>query len=212
MHHVDWAGESDGQTSNARKAGNASEHVLVRVHPVLRLLHALLVRRSKVRLALAGQDGHGKLCHGVKILGKVEDCLLDPLREWGALVHVVNQCLCLALGRHLARQEEPQQRFGEGLVPALGLGEPLLTLGDGQPTKTDALHRIQQRRLVYHTLDTTHTAVRLLNSTGAQNLVTIGLLHILDLLLPNGDLVRKDILQRRLTRHGEETRGGEHRR
>mmetsp|Transcript_22133 Transcript_22133/g.55817 ORF Transcript_22133/g.55817 Transcript_22133/m.55817 type:complete len:233 (-) Transcript_22133:113-811(-) len=36
------------ESCDAGKAGDASEHVLIGVHPVLRLLHALLVRRGKV--------------------------------------------------------------------------------------------------------------------------------------------------------------------
>eukprot|EP00282_Hemiselmis_andersenii_P022004 CAMPEP_0172041828 /NCGR_PEP_ID=MMETSP1041-20130122/25317_1 /TAXON_ID=464988 /ORGANISM="Hemiselmis andersenii, Strain CCMP439" /LENGTH=272 /DNA_ID=CAMNT_0012699973 /DNA_START=42 /DNA_END=857 /DNA_ORIENTATION=+ len=76
-----------------------------------------------------GQDGHGKLCHGVKILGKVEDCLLDPLREWGALVHVVNQCLCLALPEALLwlllTGEVPTQGQTQALIDDMNKRAPL---------------------------------------------------------------------------------------
>mmetsp|Transcript_16508 Transcript_16508/g.25635 ORF Transcript_16508/g.25635 Transcript_16508/m.25635 type:complete len:287 (+) Transcript_16508:2780-3640(+) len=112
LHRSDLAVLEDvavDEGCDTREAGNASKHVLESRAPVLSLLHSLLVRCCELGIPLACKDTHGELSHWVKILGEVENSLLNPIREGSPFVHVSLEAVNLGLGRDLAREKKPDK-------------------------------------------------------------------------------------------------------
>jgi hypothetical protein len=176
---VDVAVDAGG---NVGKLANEVHGVLESVLPVLALLHALGVCLGEAGLVLKRGDGDGELSHGVEVVGAAVDKLGDERRELAAGSPLSGQVADLLLGGHLASEEEPEETLREGLGAAGGLGEAFLALGDGLAAETDTLLRVEDGALPDEGLDATGTTVDLVEGDLANNLGTVLLLELLDLL------------------------------
>lgn len=147
--------------SDGGELGNEVHRVLESVAPVLLLVDALGVGASERRSLLESGDGERELRHGVEVRRAAVNELLDELGDVGAGGPLGRQVADLLLGRDLARQEEPEEALGEGLLSAGGLGEDLLALGDGLAAEADALLGVEDGALPHEALDATGTAIHL---------------------------------------------------
>lgn len=86
-----------------------------------------------------GSDGERELRHGVERRRAGVDEVLDELGDGGAGGPVGRELGALLGGRDLARQEQPEEGLGQGLVTAGRLGQELLALGDGLAAEADTL-------------------------------------------------------------------------
>jgi hypothetical protein len=101
------------------------------------------------------------------------DQLLDKLGDIGAGSPLSGQVADLLLRWDLAGKEKPKKAFGKGFLAAGCLGKKLLALGDCLSTETDALFGIEDGSFPYKALDTTGTAIYLVESDLVYNLGTM---------------------------------------
>jgi hypothetical protein len=189
---VDVAVDAGG---NVGKLANEVHGVLESVLPVLALLHALGVCLGEAGLVLKRGDGDGELSHGVEVVGAAVDKLGDERRELAAGGPLSGQVADLLLGGHLASEEEPEETLREGLGAAGGLGEAFLALRDGLAAETDTLLRVEDGALPDEGLDATSTTVDLVEGDLANNLGTVLLLELLDLLNLLGQAGSESLLE-----------------
>lgn len=176
--------------SNVGELGNQVHGILVGVGPVLLLVDALGVGLGEARGLLESSDGEGELGHGVEVGRAVVDELLDELGNVGTGGPFGRQVADLLLGGDLAGQEKPEEtcgRFGlvartsiafgaailtlrKRLLAAGRLGEKLLALGDGLATESDTLLGVEDGTLPDEGLDTTGTAIDLVEGDLVNNL------------------------------------------
>jgi len=190
-------GVSVDASSNLGESGENVQGVFEGRVPVLGLLGARLVGLGELRLGLHGSDGSRQLRHGVEVLGEVVQQVNDVLGEIAALVQLVGNTVGLFLSGNLASNHQPQQSLGEGFS-TLALGQLLLQLGDGVSTETNTLVGVQQRSLVNHSLNVSHTSVGLFDSAGTQNLGAELGSDFLDFLSLNRNQFLQALLQARL--------------
>lgn len=72
-------------------------------------------------------------------VGAAVNQFLDKLGDLGTGSPFLRETLDLLLSRDLTGEEQPEERFGQGLGAARGGRELLLTLGDGLAAETDTL-------------------------------------------------------------------------
>eukprot|EP00160_Parvularia_atlantis_P013015 Unigene2679_Nuclearia_a/m.8289 Unigene2679_Nuclearia_a/g.8289 ORF Unigene2679_Nuclearia_a/g.8289 Unigene2679_Nuclearia_a/m.8289 type:complete len:374 (+) Unigene2679_Nuclearia_a:476-1597(+) len=185
---------------DVRQLGQQVHRVLVRRLPVLVLVDALGVGRGEGRLGVERGHGGRELGHRVHVLGEVVEHLDDVVGHGRAGVPLVRDAVGLLLGRDLAGDEQPEERLGQGLLAAGGLGQEVLALGDGVVAEADALLRVQQRRLADQALDVAHAAVDLVDGDAADDGVGVLLLELLDLLVLGRDELGQARLERRRRR------------
>ncbi len=179
--------------SNVGELGDQVHGVLVGVAPVLLLVDTLGVGLGEAGGLLESSDGEGELGHGVEVGRAVVDELLDELGDVGTGGPFGREVANLLLGGDLAGQEKPEETCGElGLVARRsiefehiiltlgkrllatgGLGEKLLALGDGLATEADTLLGVEDGTLPDEGLDTTSTAIDLVESDLVNNLGTV---------------------------------------
>lgn len=159
--------------SDGGELGNEVHGVLKGVAPVLLLVDTLGVGTSEGRGLLESGNGERELRHGVEISRAAVDQLLDELGEVGAGSPLSREVADLLLSRDLAGKEKPEKTLGKRLLSAGGLGEELLALGDGLATEANALLSVEDGTLPHEALDTTGTAIYLVEGDLVDDLGTV---------------------------------------
>ncbi len=179
-----------------RQLGQHPHGVVEHGVPEFGLGHAFAVSPREDRVVLHGHDAHRELGHGMGVdrhrvqrgLGVVGHRLVlaeDP-RD---LAHVV-------VGGDLPRQQQVEHALGQRLLPARGLGQSFLQLGDAVAAEADPLVGIDRRRLGDHALDAAHAAVGLLDRDLGDLVVPVLLHQPLDLVAGSRDRGGQFLLQR----------------
>lgn len=159
--------------SNVGQLGNEVHGILKGVVPVLLLVDTLGVGLGEGRGVLESSDGQRELGHGVEVGRAVVDELLDELGDIGAGSPLGGQVADLLLGRDLTGQKEPEETFRERLLATGSLREDLLALRDGLSTESDTLLGVENGTLPDEGLDTTGTAIDLVEGDLVDDLGTV---------------------------------------
>lgn len=159
--------------SDGRQLGNEVHGILKGVAPVLLLVDTLGISAGEGRGVLQSSDGDRELSHGVEVGRAAVDQLLDELGNVGAGSPLGGQVADLLLGGNLAGEEQPEKTLGEGFVAAGGLGQKLLALGNGLAAEANALLGVEDGALPHEALDTTGTAIDLVESNLVDDLGTM---------------------------------------
>lgn len=114
-----------------------------RVLPVSALVSSRRVGRCELGPRLARAEADGQLRHGVHVLWQAANEGFDVGGQRGARVELGRQRVHLALGRDLAREQEPDEALRKGLTVLVAgeRREQLLALRDGVATEPNALQK-----------------------------------------------------------------------
>mmetsp|Transcript_18279 Transcript_18279/g.51648 ORF Transcript_18279/g.51648 Transcript_18279/m.51648 type:complete len:344 (+) Transcript_18279:662-1693(+) len=123
--------------------GNQVQCILKRVLPVLGLLHSLVVRGGEFRVLLHGQHAHRQLGHRVRFLGYGVQRGHHVGGHGAPVVKLERERLCLGIGRHLARQQQPERSLWQRARPARRLWEGPVDVVQGHAPIADAVVRVQ---------------------------------------------------------------------
>jgi len=169
--------------------------IIVEVAPVVLLVDTLCVGLSEGRLVLKGGNGKRKLSHWVEGVWAAVEKLLNELWHVRAGSPLSGQALDLSLSWDLTGQEEPEDTFWEWLLTIWALWKELLAFWDSLSTEADTLLGVEDGTLPDKGLDTTGTTVDLVESDLTDNLGSVLLAKLRDLLNFGWDLCSEDLLE-----------------
>jgi hypothetical protein len=101
----------------------------------------------------------------------------------------------LLLGWNLTGQQEPKETFRQRFLTTGGFGEKLLAFGDGLATEADTLLGVENGALPDEGFDPTSTTVDLVEGDLADDLVSMFLAELLDLLNLFGQASGEGVLE-----------------
>mmetsp|Transcript_44425 Transcript_44425/g.129171 ORF Transcript_44425/g.129171 Transcript_44425/m.129171 type:complete len:301 (-) Transcript_44425:3-905(-) len=170
-----------------RDLGHEVEGVLQGDVPVGILLHALLVLLRELRVLLQSEHADGELRHGMRVLGQGLECFPHVRRDGAPRVELSCEGAHVVVRRHLACEQQPEGRLGQGALAARRFGQFLVALEQRQPAVGDALRRVEVRGLSDHGLNGTRAVDALLDG----DLLDFRLAGLQQLRLQGGALLRQ---------------------